>query len=187
MAWANRPKVDGERFDMNGGAASAFSGIVVIDPAGIVFDVLRSLDLDVPLRRVMSTEALRPDHNWLVVVAVHDHPALESVVYRAHQLRTVLVAIAADGAAARRAVASGTLGNVDANLPLDALRRSIVGLRHGEPVRYQHVYGAEARDERAQEVEGSEPRGRGGHDVDALSVLMQISCGRLSSSHGAVR
>ena len=117
---------------MKGGAASAVSGILVIDPSGAVFDLLRSLNLEVPLWRVTNGDRLELDHIGLAVIAVNDHPNWERVVDLAEQVTTVLMTTVPDDADAKRAVASGALGYIDTRLPQDAIRRSILGVMHGE-------------------------------------------------------
>jgi len=117
---------------LNGGAASAVPEILVIDPSGLVFGLLRSLNLEVSLRRVTNGEHLQLDDIELAVIAIYDHPGWQSVVELAEGVTTVLMTTVPNHEDAMRAVASGAFGYIDTGLPRDAVRRAILGVMRGE-------------------------------------------------------
>jgi DNA-binding NarL/FixJ family response regulator len=117
---------------MSAEASSDSIGILVLDPSGVVFSLLRSLALDVPLWRV----AKKSDHDLadigLVVVAVYGGPDWDVVAELSEQRATVLVAqdpIAQDAA---NAATAGAFGYIDAHWSHEAIRRAILGAMRGE-------------------------------------------------------
>ncbi len=117
---------------MNRGDASSTPGVLVVDPSGSMFSLLRSLDLGVPLWRVTSgSDVARADIS-LAVVAVYDHTDWSVVRELVDSTVTVILTNNPKHDDACHAVAIGALGYVDADLPFDALRRAIVGAMSGE-------------------------------------------------------
>ena len=116
---------------MNGGT-SATSGILVIDSRGVVFSLLRSLNLGVPLWRVTTRSDVADLDVGLAVFASYDAPDWTVLGDLAEHFTTVLVATAANHEDACHAVSCGAFGYVDVRLRSDALRRSILGAFNGE-------------------------------------------------------
>ena len=114
------------------GAASSTPGVLVVDTSGSMFNLLRSLDLGVPLWRVTSgTDRDQADIS-LAVVAAYDHTDWNVVKELVEGTVTVILTTNPKHDDACHAVAIGALGYVDADLPVDALRRAIVGAMSGE-------------------------------------------------------
>jgi DNA-binding NarL/FixJ family response regulator len=116
---------------MNGGA-SAMSGILVVDASGIVFSLLRSLNLGVPLWRVTHRSEEHDADVAIAVVASYESPDWTMVSKLSERFTTVLVATRPNHDDACHAVSRGAFGYIEAQLPPEALRRSILGALSGE-------------------------------------------------------
>ena len=114
--------------------SSVGASVLVVDPSGIVFSLLRSAKLGIALWRVTSRTDI-PDLAGigLAVVASYDRPDWALVARLVNQTPTVIVTSAPDGDDAGRAVALGASGYVSAALAPDAMRRAILGAVRGEP------------------------------------------------------
>jgi DNA-binding NarL/FixJ family response regulator len=117
---------------MDAGASSAVVGVLVVDASGSIFSVLRSLNLGLPLWRVTSPSDVALTDIALALVAVYDDPDWSAITSLSEQITTVLVAKTPNDQHAMHAVAVGAFGYVHAQLPPEALRRSIVGATQGE-------------------------------------------------------
>ncbi len=116
---------------MNGGA-STMSGILVVDATGSVFSLLRSLDLGVPLWRVTNGSE-KPDLDVAIAVVVtYDSPDWLTVSRLSDRFTTVILATRPSHDDACHAVSCGAFGYIESQLPLGALRRSILGALNGE-------------------------------------------------------
>ena len=107
-------------------------GILVVDSSGRLFNLVRSLALDVPLWRVTT----RADHDLkdigLVIVAVYGDPDWDVVAELSERRATVLLAqdpVARDAASA---AAAGAFGYIDVHWSPEAIRRAILGAMRGE-------------------------------------------------------
>src|SRR5216683_2969008 len=116
---------------MNGGA-SVVSGILVVDATGVVFGLLRALDLGVPLWRV-TNRSEEPDLDvGIAVLAVYESPDWPAVSRLSERFTTVILATRPNHEDACHAVSCGAFGYIEAQLPLGAMRRSILGALNGE-------------------------------------------------------
>ncbi len=110
------------------------AGVLVVDPSGIVFSLLRAAKLGIALWRVTSRAQI-PDLAGigLTVVASYDTPDWTLVTRLVDKTPTVIVTSAPNGDDAGRAVALGASGYISAALAPDAMRRAILGAIRGEP------------------------------------------------------
>lgn len=114
--------------------SSVGASVLVVDPSGIVFSLLRSAKLGIALWRITDRAEI-PDLAGigLAVVASYDRPDWALVARLVDQTPTVIVTSAPDGDEAGRAIALGASGYVSAALAPDAMRRAILGALRGEP------------------------------------------------------
>ncbi len=114
--------------------SSVGASVLVVDPSGIVFSLLRSAKLGIALWRITDRAEI-PDLAGigLAVVASYDRPDWALVAWLVDQTPTVIVTSAPDGDEAGRAIALGASGYVPAALAPDAMRRAILGALRGEP------------------------------------------------------
>ena len=117
---------------MDGGASTTSSGILVVDAAGPIFSLLRSLHLGIPLWRVASPAHAEHADIGLTVVAASDATNWGIVSELAEKGTTVILATTPNHDDACLAIAAGAFGYIDAQLPSDAIARSILGAMHGE-------------------------------------------------------
>jgi DNA-binding NarL/FixJ family response regulator len=117
---------------MGGGASTTSPGVLVVDTSGVVFSLLRSLNLGVPLWRVASPADAEHAHIGLTVVAAYGAPNWLMIGELSEKSTTVIVATDPNYDDASHAVAAGAFGYVDAHLPSKALRRAILGVMNGE-------------------------------------------------------
>ncbi|MDQ6794110.1 MAG: response regulator transcription factor [Chloroflexota bacterium] len=112
----------------------AGAGVLVVDPSGIVFSLLRAAKLGIALWRITSRAQI-PDLAGigLTVVAAYDRPDWILVARLVDQTPTVIVTSAPYGEDAGRAVALGASGYISAALAPDAMRRAVLGAIRGEP------------------------------------------------------
>ena len=115
-----------------GDASSSTSGVLVVDAAGPMFSLVRSLDLGVALWRVTSASELHQEDTALVVVAAYDHADWDVVTEFVEKKVTVILTTNPKHDDACHAVAIGAHGYIDANLSVEALRRAIAGAMSGE-------------------------------------------------------
>lgn len=117
---------------MGAAASSKAVGVLVIDPSGQLFNLLRSLDLGVPLWRVIN----RSEHDLadigLVVVAVYDAADWELVAELSESRATVVLAKDPVTEDAASAAAAGAFGYIDSHWSRDAIRRAVLGAMQGE-------------------------------------------------------
>jgi len=120
--------------DGNGSnGSSSASGVLVVDPSGAVFSLLRSLGLGVALWRLASRASLLDLSDvGLAVLAVYERPDWDGVAELSEAVPTLIVAAKANGEDAFRSLEMGAIGYVDARLPQEAFRRAILGAMHGE-------------------------------------------------------
>ena len=134
---------------MNGnGTNGSFSasGVLVVDPSGAVFKLLRSLGLGVPLWRLASRRNLLDLSDvGLTILATYDGPDWDGVAELSEVVPTLIVAENANGDDASRALGAGALGYVDARLPQEAFRRAILGAMHGEAAYSRQVLAEQIR------------------------------------------
>lgn len=108
-------------------------GIFVVDPAGSVFRRLCTASLSMPLWQatggVGQMETIGPD---LAIVAAYGAPVWSVVTDIASRVRAMILATRPTDHEAARALVAGAVGYVDANLPLETLRRAIHGTLQGE-------------------------------------------------------
>ena len=117
---------------MDVGGSSSTTGVLVVDASGSIFNLLRSLDLGVPLWRVTSAaEGSRADVS-LTVVASYGQLDWNLVSDLVNNMATVIVTTSPKHDDACHAVSTGALGYVDANLAADALQRAMLGAINGE-------------------------------------------------------
>ncbi|OLC52313.1 MAG: hypothetical protein AUH85_17360 [Chloroflexi bacterium 13_1_40CM_4_68_4] len=117
---------------MNGVASYAVAGVLVIDPSGPVFSLLRSTNLGVPLWRVTTSSNLELADIGLVALAVYERPDWDMITELSDRASTVIIAANATHEDACRAVSSGAFGYIDMHLSQDAIRRSMLGAMRGE-------------------------------------------------------
>lgn len=117
---------------MDSGSSGTSSGLHVVDTTGTVFSTLRSLNLGVPLWRVMSQKDIDPERASVTIVAAYDVIDWELIAKLADRVITVLIAARANTDDACRAIAAGAFGYVDVALQPQAMRRSILGVMDGE-------------------------------------------------------
>jgi len=115
---------------MNGGASA--SGILVVDATGAVFGQLRSLNLGVPLWRVTGKHDMRDVEIGLAVYASYQTPDWDVASSLTERHTTVVMATDPNNEDACHAVSCGAFGYIDAHLPAEAVRRSILGVMSGE-------------------------------------------------------
>ncbi len=113
-------------------ASSTTSGVLVVDRSGVVFSLLRSLNLGVPLWRI--TTAAEADHAdiGLTVVAAYDETDWELIGELTESMTTVILTTNPNPDDAAHAVTLGAFGYVDTHLAGEAIRRSILGAMRGE-------------------------------------------------------
>lgn len=114
-------------------------GILVIDPVGEMLEILRSLDLGIPLWRASRSRELEAANFHLVVLAVDDRPDWKLVAELSTEAPVILLTAHVDIDNECRAVALGAYGYLDACLPHDAIRRSLQGALRGEPAYARRV------------------------------------------------
>ncbi len=114
-------------------------GILVIDPVGKMLEVLRALELGVPLWRASRSSELDAAKFRLVVLAVYDRPDWRLVAQLSTEAPVVVLTADVDRADESRAATLHALGYVDSQLPREALRRSLEGALRGEPAYPRHV------------------------------------------------
>ena len=117
---------------MDGGASTTSVGILVVDASGPVFKLLRSLNLGVPLWRVTGTAEVGHREIALTVIVAYAQTDWQMVGELAESMTTVILATNPTHDDARHAVATGAFGYVDTHLPIEAIRRTILGALHGE-------------------------------------------------------
>jgi DNA-binding NarL/FixJ family response regulator len=116
---------------MDSGSSST-SGLQVVDTAGSVFSILRSLNLGVPLWRVTTHRDIDLASTSVTIVASYDVIDWELIAQLADRVITVLIATRANTDDACRAIAAGAFGYIDVALQPQAMRRSILGVMDGE-------------------------------------------------------
>lgn len=115
-------------------AGASASGVLVLDPSGVVFALLRAAKLNVALWRVTGKSRLpHLTGIGLVVLAVYERPDWTLVTELADEVPTMIVATAPDDDHAGRAFDVGAFGYISGALAPDALRRAVLGALHGEP------------------------------------------------------
>jgi DNA-binding NarL/FixJ family response regulator len=120
--------------------------VLVVDPSGAVFSLLRSLGLGVPLFRLASrTSLLDLSDVGLAVLAVDERRDWDGVAELSEVVPTLIVAAKANGEDASRALAMGAVGYIDACLPQEAFRRAILGAMHGEAAYSRQVLAEQIR------------------------------------------
>lgn len=124
---------------MGGNGARSALGILVIDPVGGMFEILRSLDLGTPLWRASRSSELDAANFHLVGLAVYDQVDWSVVAQLSAQAPLVLLTSRLEKEDERRAVAVGAFGYVDATISHDAIRRSVAGALRGEPAYARRV------------------------------------------------
>lgn len=108
--------------------------VLVFDPLGQVFGVLRALDLPRALRRVGDLERVTALEMTTGVYASYGAVDWESADVLARQVPTLVVTTTYSREEALLALRRGLIGYLDAALPRDALDRALTGaLLHGEP------------------------------------------------------
>src|SRR5690349_12557100 len=117
---------------MDGGASTTSFGVLVIDAAGGIFSLLRSLNLGVPLWRAKTATEIDRADVALTIVAAYDETDWDIVGELAEGMTTVILTNNPSSAEAAHAVALGAFGYVDTHLSADAIRRSILGALQGE-------------------------------------------------------
>jgi len=113
--------------------SASTTGVLVVDTSGSIFNVLRSLDLGVPLWRVTSVVDANQADISLTILASYgqmDWNLVSDLVNSS--TATVILTTNPKHDDACHAVATGALGYVDANLAPDALHRAILGAINGE-------------------------------------------------------
>jgi DNA-binding NarL/FixJ family response regulator len=118
------------------------SGVLVVDRSGAVFNLLRSLNLGVPLWRVTTAAEVEHPDISLTVVAAYDETDWQLIGELADGMTTVILTTNPSQSDAAHAVAMGAFGYVDAHLPSEAIRRSILGAMHGEHAYSRRVLSA---------------------------------------------
>jgi DNA-binding NarL/FixJ family response regulator len=109
------------------------SGILVFDPNGEVFRLLRSMNLGVALWRVAGkTTLIDLTGIALAVVAAYERPPWRVVADLATRAPTLIISAKPDDESAHHAIGVGAFGFVDVGLREDALRRAIIGALQGE-------------------------------------------------------
>lgn len=116
------------------------TGVLVVDPSGVVFALLRAAKLNVALWRVTGKSGF-PDLSGigLIVLAVYEHPDWTLLSQVVQQVPTIIVTTAPDDDQAGRAFDVGAFGYISGALAPDALRRAILGALHGEPAYSRRV------------------------------------------------
>jgi DNA-binding NarL/FixJ family response regulator len=117
---------------MDGGATTTSFGVLVIDAAGGIFSLLRSLNLGVPLWRAKTATEIDRADVGLTIVAAYDETDWDIVGELAEGMTTVILTNNPSSAEAAHAVALGAFGYVDTHLSAEAIRRSILGALQGE-------------------------------------------------------
>jgi DNA-binding NarL/FixJ family response regulator len=127
---------------MDGGVTTTSFGVLVIDAAGGIFSLLRSLNLGVPLWRAKTATEIDRADVALTIVAAYDETDWNIVGELAEGMTTVILTNNPTSAEAAHAVALGAFGYVDAHLSTDAIRRSILGALQGEHAYSRRVLSA---------------------------------------------
>jgi len=117
---------------MGGGPSAASAGVLVLDAFGSIFSLLRSLNLGVPLWRVTSSSDTYHAEIALTIVAAYDQTDWGLIGELSEGTTTVILTTSPNHDDACHAVATGAFGYLDAHLPGEALRRSILGAMQGE-------------------------------------------------------
>ena len=134
-------------------ASNGRSSIVVLDPVGAVFDVLRGLGLAVSLWRVLDARRLPAIAGVdLVVLAVYDSVDWTLADTLVERTPTLAIATNFSRDEATTALGHGLIGYLDASLSTDALRRAVGGALVGEPAYARDVTGAWLRARRAAAI-----------------------------------
>ncbi len=118
------------------------SGVLVVDRSGAVFNLLRSLNLGVPLWRVTTAAEVEHPDISLTVVAAYDETDWQLIGELADGMTTVILTTNPSQSDAAHAVAMGAFGYVDTHLPSEAIRRSILGAMRGEHAYSRRVLSA---------------------------------------------
>jgi DNA-binding NarL/FixJ family response regulator len=117
--------------------------LVVIDPAGRVFGALRELQLGTAIWRTVQVPAENHQLPSAIVVlyVVDGDPPWDEIAACARIWPTVVVTERARPDDATNALRVGAFGYVDAAMPPDGLRRTLLGALRGEPAYRREVIG----------------------------------------------
>jgi DNA-binding NarL/FixJ family response regulator len=123
------------------------TGLVVVDSGGRVFKALRDLQLSTAIWRTVHVPAERYLPSSVVVLyVVEDEPQWDEIAACARVWPTVVVAEKARAPDATNALRFGAFGYVDANMPPEGLRRTLLGALRGEPAYRREVIGTWLRE-----------------------------------------
>jgi DNA-binding NarL/FixJ family response regulator len=118
----------------NGANGASSPGVLVIDPTGEVFAVLRAANVGTGLWRVTNSAKVADLAGFgLAVFAEYERPNWSTIAKISERVPTVVVVTHADAGDAYRAITFGAFGYVDATLAPDAMRRTLQGALRGEP------------------------------------------------------
>jgi DNA-binding NarL/FixJ family response regulator len=132
------------------------SSILVLDPLGAVFSILRDLRLRASLWRVVDRTRIPALSGIDVAIyAVYDRVDWATADDLAERAPTVIISSVKSHEDATEALGHGLTGYLDSSLPIDALRRALGGVLRGEPAYSRDVTGAWLRARRAAALNAS--------------------------------